>query len=272
MTNTFKVRASSWATLFDCSHRFEGVHILGLRMPSGPRAHLGRAIHHATALYDQGRIEGETISVAEACEQAAEFINHPDEEVNWQIDDIGPMDATTTAVKLVAKYCQEISPRYSFRSVEMETKPLDIDCGGGIIVTLTGTLDRSRLVDTGEGLGISDLKSGANAVQKGRAKTSGHAAQLGTYELLYEHSTGEAITAPAEIIGLKTKGTPEVATGLVHGAKAMMVGTEESPGLIQYAATMFRSGLFPPNPSSMMCSSKYCARWASCKFKDEAKE
>jgi hypothetical protein len=52
----------------------------------------------------------------------------------------------------------------------------------------------------------------------------------------------------------------------VFDAKAVMLGTETQPGLIQFAADMFRSGLFPPNPSSMLCSSKYCARWDTCIF------
>lgn len=267
------VRASSWASLFDCAHKWEGVHLMGMHSPSSPRAALGRAIHHGTALFDQGRISAPgSISVAQACESSAEFLTQPDqdEEVDWRAEeDLTIGKAVDISVKLTMLYCQQISPRYEFRSVELETKPLDIDCGGGVVVRITGTLDRSRMIVGAHGLGIADLKSGANAVEKGRAKTKGHAPQIGTYELLYEHTTGEAITEHAEIVGLKTKGTLEVATGQIHGAKAMMLGTEESPGLIQYAADMFKSGLFPPNPSSMLCNKKYCARWDSCKFKDE---
>ena len=37
-------------------------------------------------------------------------------------------------------------------------------------------------------------------------------------------------------------------------------------GLIEYAAVMFRTGLFPPNNQSILCSERYCARWAACKF------
>lgn len=272
-TKPFTVRASSWAALFDCAHKWEGVHLLGMRSPSTARAVLGRAIHHGTALFDQGRIEGGTISVADACTAAAELVATPDDDVDWSAeDDLTPGKVTDVSVALTAKYCQEVSPRYEFRAVELETKPLEIDCGNGVVVRLTGQLDRSRLLVGQQGLGIADLKSGAQAVQKGTAKTKGHAAQVGTYELLYEHTTGERITEPAEIIGLKTTGKPEVAVGQIVGARQMMVGGEDGPGLIEYAAEMFRSGLFPPNPASMMCHPKYCARWAKCKFKDGAAE
>ena len=87
-------------------------------------------------------------------------------------------------------------------------------------------------------------------------------------DLLYEHTTGIATTEPAEIIGLKTKGNPETGTALVHGARELMVGTDAYPGLIQFAADMFRTGLFPPNPSSHLCSARYCARWNRCPYHD----
>ena len=52
----------------------------------------------------------------------------------------------------------------------------------------------------------------------------------------------------------------------VFDARKVMVGTSSEKGLIEYAAEMFRSGLFPPKPQSRMCSKKYCARWDHCNF------
>ncbi|MDF3081078.1 PD-(D/E)XK nuclease family protein [Burkholderia sola] len=147
-----------------------------------------------------------------------------------------------------------------------ETKPLDIDCGGGIVIRLTGTMDRARVRRTALDPGIADLKSGSKAVAQGVAVTKGHGPQIGTYEMLYEHTTGELIADTAEIIGLKTKGTPEVATAPVKNAKRVMLGTEETPGLIQFAADMFRSGRFYPNPKSLLCDKKYCPRYGICQF------
>lgn len=268
MSAPFKVRASSWGSLFDCSHRWEGTHILGLRMPSSPRALLGKGIHHGTAVFDTGRIIGQPVDPIEAVEQAIEQIQRPEEEVDWKGDDLSVRDMQKIAASLVTKYCVEIAPRYRFRAVELTTEPMEIDCGNGVSIILTGTLDRCRIREESGGLGIADVKSGRAAVADGKAKTRGHAAQVGTYEILAEHTLGEPITEDAEIIGLKTTGKPEAAVSPIKGARRVMLGDGDSPGLMQYAAEMFRSGLFPPNPQSVLCNPKYCARWAHCKFHD----
>ncbi len=263
-----RVRASSWGQLFDCAHKWEGQHLLGMKLPSGPRAALGTAIHAGTAAFDKGRMGGEVITATEAAQIVVDKLQKPEDDVNWSSDDISPNEAEQTGVILTTKYCLEVSPHYEFTAVEMETKPMRIDCGNGVFIDLTGTLDRSRLSKDGLGTRITDLKSGGTAVQKGVANTKGHGAQVGTYEMLYTHSTGEEITGPAEIIGLKTNGKPEIGTGQIHNGRRLMLGTETQPGLIHFAAEMFRTGLFPPNPQSMLCSPKYCARWGTCIYHD----
>lgn len=270
MNDPFKVRASSWGSLFDCAHKWEGVHILGMHMPSSGRAQLGTAIHAATAVYDQAALDGAPLRPADVAPVLVDNIHHPEREVDWSVDDsLTPEDAEKIGLALVSRYCLEIAPQYLYVAVEKEVTPWQIDCGNGIAIVITGTLDRSRARAGSSGVGICDLKSGGAAVQKGRAKTKGHAAQVGTYELLYERTTNTPITEPAEIIGLKTKGKPEVATAIIRDARRQLIGTEDQPGLMDYAADMFRSGLFPPNPGSMMCSKKYCARWNACQFKDQ---
>jgi hypothetical protein len=83
--------------------------------------------------------------------------------------------------------------------------------------------------------------------------------------LLYEHTRGVE-TGGGQVIGLQATSTAHVAVSPVFDAKRVMVGTETEPGLIEFAADMFRTGLFPPNPQSMMCAKKYCARWDHCNF------
>jgi hypothetical protein len=265
----YKVRASSWGALFDCAYKWEGVHLLGMKMPSGPRALLGTSIHAGTAAFDTARMIGAPISANDAADYLVKALHEPEYDVDWSSDDdITPKSAEETGLKLLTMYCNTWSPRYEFAAVEMETKPLKIDCGGNIHVLLTGTLDRCRIVAKTDKKGIADVKTGGAAVEKGVAKTKGHRAQLGTYELLSEHTTGEPITADAEIIGMKTKGNIQIATGYVSNAKQLMVGTDQYPGLIEIAAEMFRSGLFPPNQTSMLCNKKYCARWNTCPYHD----
>lgn len=267
--DAYRVRASSWGSLFDCAFRWEGVNLLGIKSPSSPRALLGTAIHASTAEFDAARVSGNPISISEAAESFIRTIRQPDFDVDWRGSDINQQKAEVIGLSLHQLYCTEVSPRYEFEAVELDTEPMLIDCGGGIHIELTGTLDRSRIKRDAGGVGIADLKTGAAAVQQGKAKTGMHKAQLGTYELLYEHTTQSPITAPAEIIGLKTKGKPEWGSGEVTGAKDMMVGTDEYPGLIQMGAEMFRTGLFHPNPQSMLCSERYCPRWNSCPYKSE---
>jgi hypothetical protein len=49
--------------------------------------------------------------------------------------------------------------------------------------------------------------------------------------------------------------------------KTPLIGDEEHPGLIEIAARMLKSGVFPPNPKSMLCSKKYCpAHAAHCRY------
>lgn len=267
--NVVTVRASSWAGLFDCGFKWQGIHLLGIKSPSSPRALLGTAIHASTAAFDAARVEGYELSAFDAAEYLVQTLQHPEFDVDWRGADITPREAEATGLTLHTRYCNEISPRYEFVAVELETKPLEIDCGGGTIVRLTGTLDRARIKRGHDGIGIADVKTGGAAVSQGVAKTKGHRPQVGTYELLYEHTTGQACTAPAEIIGLKTKGKPETGTGEIVGARELMVGTDEYPGLIQFAADMFRTGLFPPNPASPLCSERYCPRWSACRYRDQ---
>jgi hypothetical protein len=49
----------------------------------------------------------------------------------------------------------------------------------------------------------------------------------------------------------------------------MMLGTEDQPGLIEFAARMFKSGDFYPNSKSLLCSSKYCPRHSTCTFTEK---
>lgn len=264
-SNVTSVRASSWGSLFDCAHKWEGEHLLGMRKASGLRAQLGTAIHASTAAFDTGRIDGNAVSVDDSAGIFVDTLHHPERDVDYDQDDLSLTDAERIGLQLHTRYCLDLSPRFVFRSVEAKLQPLDIDCGGGIVVRLTGTMDRARVASTDHGPVIPDIKTGSRVIEKGEVKTKGRSAQLGTYQLMFENDTGEA-TAGAQVIGLKTSNKPEIGASRVFDAKRVMLGTDEQPGLIEFAAEMFRTGLFPPNSQSMLCSEKYCARWSVCQF------
>lgn len=259
----FKVRASSWGSLFDCAMRWEGEHMLGIKKPSGLRAQLGTAIHAGTAAFDSGRLAGEPITLDDAAGIFVDTLHHPEYDVDYSQDDITVKEAEKIGLVLGVKYCTEISPKMDYVSVEMPLDPLLIDCGNGITVKLTGTMDRARVVRSADGKVINDLKTGSRVIANGEVVIQGRSAQLGTYQIMSEQTDGEP-TSGAQITGLQTTSKALVGVSKVFDAKRVMLGTEDKPGLIQYAAVMFKTGMFPPNPQSQLCSKKYCARWNTC--------
>lgn len=265
------VRASAWPSLFDCAHRFYWQNIVGLRMPSSGAAALGTAIHAGTAAFDASRLAGEQISVGDAVDASRAALVSPEQEVAWD-ESLTVKEADDFAIRLTSRYCHEFSPRRTYAAVELECQALDIGTEYGV-VRVTGTTDRIRVLEDGS-KGISDLKSGGRATEKTesgtrRAVTKGHHLQLGIYTLMAEQASGERLDAPAEIIGLQTTKEAPVASGEVADVKTPLLGTEEFPGLIEIAARMLKSGVFPPNPKSMLCSKKFCPAHATrCGYHD----
>ena len=259
------IRASSWGSLFDCAYKWEGEHLMGMRKPSGLRAQLGTAIHAGTALFDNGRLPGAAaVSVDDAAGVFVDTLKNPAGDVDYGQDALTVRDAERIGLALTGIYCLDMSPGFTFASVEQKLQPLDIDCGAGQIVRLTGTMDRARVAMTGAGLVIPDLKTGARAVAGGKANIKGRSAQLGTYQIM---KSAEGVPAVgAQVLALKTSGKPEGAVSRVWDARPLMLGTDKAPGLLEHAAHMLRTGLFPPNPQSMLCSPKYCARWPVCPY------
>jgi hypothetical protein len=259
------VRASSWGALFDCAYKWEWETLLKHRKPSGLAAVLGTGLHASTAVFDRSLVEGKPIKPGDAADVLISKLHNPEFDVDYTHDTLTMRDAETIGLSLHTSYCTKIAPTMSYESVELELKPLDIECGDGVVVTLTGTMDRARVSRISGKRRIVDLKSGARAISGGAVATKGHAAQCGTYAILDEHTTGQS-TAGAQIVGMQTSGKPAVAVSPVFDARRVMVGEPGTKGLIEYAAEMFRTGLFPPNPRSLLCSPKYCARWDHCIF------
>lgn len=259
------IRASSLSTLFDCAHRWEGEHLLGMRGPRSAPAQLGTAVHAGTAVFDASRLPGGSpISADDAADAVVAAIHHPEEDVAWT--DMPARTAEKIALALHTKYCADVAPTQTYLGVEVKCERLDLPDLG---IALGGTNDRVRIAAGGR-YGITDLKTGKRAVgTDGKPETKKHAIQLGVYELLARHAMGIEISAPAQIVGMNTGETPatqRVGVGEVRDAAALLVGTPEAPGFLQQAARIVASGDFPANPNSFLCSPKFCARYASCRF------
>lgn len=260
------IRASSIATLQDCPARFEAEQLLGMRTPRGSKALLGSAIHSSTARYDQSVLNNEGITVNEAAAAAVDAIRNPKEDIAFDDDD-NVQQIEDIAVALHTRYCEEIAPTQQYVAVEVRVANLEISDLGLI---LTGTTD--RVARHGEDYGIRDLKSGGSAVKAdGTVEIKGHAAQLGIYELLAEHGSGLPIKAPAKIVGLQTgktmRGQRVAVSRGVTGAREMLIGNEDSPGLLTIASRMIHAGNFIGNPRSMFCGAKYCAAYNNCRWR-----
>jgi RecB family exonuclease len=259
------IRASSLSTLFDCAHRWEGEHLLGMRGPRSAPAQLGTAVHAGTAVFDASRLPGAApVSADDAADAVVKAIHEPEEDVAWV--DMPARTAEKIALALHTKYCADVAPKQTYLAVEAKCERLDLPDLG---IALGGTTDRIRVTAGGRN-GITDLKTGKRAVgADGKPEVKKHAIQLGVYELLAEHTAGVSITAPAQIVGMNTGETPatqRVGLGEVRDARAALVGTEEEPGFLQQAAHIVASGNFPANPNSFLCSPKFCARFASCRY------
>lgn len=260
------IRASALSDFLDCPARAEAKHLLGLRMPTNGKAMLGRAVHASTAVYDQSTLDGAGLTADDAAGAAVDVIRKPDEDVQWD-DDATPDDTEAVAVALHKLYCTEIAPTQAYAAVEVLCERLEITDLG---IALTGTTDRVCRAD--EGYAIRDIKTGKAAVAAdGTVKTNGHAYQLGVYELLAERAAGLPITGPAKIIGLQAAKTDRgrraaVSTG-VEGARDVLVGDQDSPGVLEMVARMIHAGAFPGNPRSMMCHGRYCPIYNRCKFR-----
>jgi hypothetical protein len=264
--NTVTIRASGLSEWFDCAARAEARQLLGKRTPSSGKALLGKAIHASTAVYDRSVIERQGITIDEAAGAAVDVIIRPDEDV--RLDDEERQDQIAgVAVALHKLYCTKIAPTQDYAAVEVQCDRLEIT---DLRIVLQGTTDRVRKV--GDGHGIADLKSGGTAVSvDGVVATKGAAYQLGVYELLAERASGIPITEPARVIGLQTgkteRGQRVAVSEGVSGARDVLIGNEDSPGVLEIVSKMIHSGVFPGNPRSMMCNEKYCPIYQSCRFR-----
>lgn len=260
------IRASSFGTFFDCAMRFEAEQINKIQKRGSLRAWLGTSIHAGTAAYDQAVIDGARISVDDAAGVMIDMLWEPPETLEPD-NKLTLREAERISLILLSRYCKEIAPHAEYAAVEGALKPLDIPFDG-VTLRFTGTMDRSRVVRTLKGRVIRDIKSGGRLFDtEGRVIVKARAAQVGTYQLLDENTTGE-LTSGAEIAALQTSSKPMVGVSHIFDAKALMLGDDTRPGLIEIAAKMMKEGLFPPNPSSQLCSKKYCANWDRCAYRE----
>lgn len=271
MSEVIRMRASGFQELTDCPARWEAKHILGLRTPPSPQAHIGTSIHASTAVFDSEALKGNKLTADETAGVFVDTLYHPNEEVDWSQIDTSMSTIEKIGISLHTNYCEQIAPKQEYVGVEITCQSLEVEFPEhDLTLMLTGSTDRVRKVDS-QGqtvLGISDLKTGKTAVSKaGTVDVSKHGAQLAIYELLVEQELGKPVTAPAQIIGMATVTEARVGIGEIKSPREVLVGTPERPGLLDAAARLIKSGLFYGNPRSMLCSEKFCPAFSTCKWR-----
>jgi len=269
VTQTVNIRASSIASIIDCPKR--GLSLaLGLvkQLPSTAPAIIGSACHESTAAFDKAAIEGCPITADEATQVIVDYIKHPKDEVYW--GDTTTKEAERRAIGVHTRYCMDIAPDIDYEQVELTLDPMEIDCGDGLVIVLTGTLDRvykeirTYELEYYDGHGILDVKSGVRACTQ---KPGKHKGQLGVYELLAERALGVEMNLPGLIGRLQTSNQYEVDVVAVENTKEALIGNDEETGLLGHIARMLKSGDFYGNSSSWLCSERYCPLYKGCIFR-----
>lgn len=259
------IRASSLSDIFDCPARWEAKYVKKLSLPRSWASQLGTAVHAGTAIFDNCRLNGNPITPNEAAGAVVDAIYTPEEDVDWGED--SPQEAENIGIALHTLYCETVAPTLEYVAVEASCESLVLEDIG---ISLTGTTDRVFVSPDGE-WGIADIKTGKTAVASdGTVKTQSHAAQLAVYELLAGAALQRRMEAPAHIVGLqvaKTERGRRAAIGTVTGALDVLLGDDDSPGLLEHAAAILKSGLFYGNPRSMLCTEKYCPAFAGCRWR-----
>lgn len=267
---TVRIRASSLPELFDCSFRWAVKHLditdQYEYLPPSPPQVIGTAWHAGTSWYDEKILDGESPSSDDAADEAVAVLQD-EQDVAWT-PDVNRRKAESTVRVMTAKYAEQVSPTQNFVSVERPLQELTIEAENGLEITFTGQLDREYKVPGLEGAGVADLKSGRGVVDsEGKVNITRHIAQLGTYELLSRMADQDSIVSivhAPRIIAMDSGKNHPVATPDMPDAYGILVGDDETPGLIDMAAKIIKEGVFVGNPMSMFCREKSCPAYNFC--------
>lgn len=258
------IRASGFAELFDCPARWEAKHIKKIYSPSTGASQRGTAIHLGTAVFDEGRIAGNTVSVDEAVEIMHDAIYDPDLDVDWS--DITRDEAFQTSISPVAKYCLDISPQFEFEAVELRCESVEIQTDD-ITLRLTGAID--RIYKKPEGMGVADIKTGNRIINAdGEIDAKPHKIQLSVYRLLASLQLSDPMDLPSLVFGIKPDAI-EASAGIAESNASIeyLTGKTGQPGMLEYAAGILKTGNFYGNSKSYLCDKKYCPIFNQCQFR-----
>lgn len=264
MTTTVRIRASSLSDFMDCSRRAAAnvfrteIAAAGyaLRQMEGNIAAAVGTATHAGATWELGEKArtGELGNQTEAEHRALEALKS-ERNLGVTFDSTTP-DATTAekqVLRQLTAYRTHVSPRIIPRAVE---RRLEGNAMEGVI--LTGQSDVAEQVEGG--VGIRDIKTGV--------RQKYHGAQLGGYSLLGRAHGEDVKRMEVDFIQRVRLSHPQpLPERIVYdvGTVERLTWAVLKRVKADYDAFSANGDLetFLPNPSSVLCSPKYCPLWGT---------
>lgn len=259
-----EVSSSKFNTAFGragCGMKFYYRYIEGIRGSTSASLLAGIAFDRATTALHEARIGGaDTADVVDVF--VDEYTNPPDEHrdgepIEYDLSDAPDdiLERGANALRTYASTTQGMRPIATQVFVEAEFEETD--------AKLIGFID---LVEAAEsGVCISDVKTSLSARKKWTAEDAMRDPQLAIYSMLYQHQSGEPVTAMGWRHA-RLGGKVEV------GATHVRAGSYDS--IMQRLAFWMRelerwceSGDFPAtglDKDAWVCSSKYCDYYHRC--------
>lgn len=273
------LRPSGLSSFFDCQSRWAATNLDKLKTITGSKAHIGTSIHRATEQADVVRYQDNEITkeVIELVEHTAvESFNNPQEDILWEEKD--QIEGEKIVRGLSKKYAKDVAPNLIVAAHELLITGDEAVEFTDLCITIGGTID--LVLQNKAGLFVADKKTGKNAVSSdGTVEVMKHKLQLGAYEILADtflRKQGfDGIGSDSLIIGMQTNKTEDkqrIGLGYTKGSQAQVVKALKFIRLAVDNAVANKkdeelfSDNFSENPSSYMCSEKYCPRFNQCSF------
>lgn len=260
MTDSLLVRASSLTEWPDCERRWAARHLIGMvsdagyqlrQLPSQIGAKVGTAVHAGAAHMLAAKIRtGELGSKKDAVEVGIESLRA---EVAtgcvWDETSPTPDKAETQTKRMVEIFHGVTAPTLNPVSVEQEYRGKFSD-----------TLSLIGHMDIAEDMGVDDNKTGVSQRP--------HHPQYGAYSLL-RRTNGGTVSRFREhwIPRVPVSRTQPVPTTTVYPVETCEQAAHAVLRKIDITAQAFAKDADPwnfiPNPSSMLCSDRFCPAWGT---------
>ena len=250
-----EIHQSQIKTLMICGEKFRRRYIEGERSPAGVDAARGQGVHAASKTNFRQKVSTRIDMPLSDLKDAARdgYVKSLQEGVYLAPDDVSRKNALLNtglndAISLTGLYAEKVAPLIQPTATEEYFK-MDV----GLPVPLAG------IIDFEETESIGDLKTSGKVWPVGKEKSE---LQAKLYSYVFEKRTG--IRPRFDYHVLVNKKTPELQTLTV------MPSIEDYRAMLMTVGRfwqMVQAGVFlPADPSSFLCSAKYCSFYTTCPF------